>query len=250
MKEWKPLNMQLRSWVISQVLRLEQSSTNALRAIFRLFNENSKTLGSQSSALSFKAKIDLLLDLEEITKTEYSHLLKLMEIRNQFAHNPAATSFEELDNINPDINKYLLKYESENADKDQPLETRLKTIFSQLFQVTVGKLLVVEIEYTKGMEKEIRRHLNDKIVENIDALWDRALQRSKDRRSETPTLFILNNSDDEIQGFYYDFMITMSEFTQVELDAIGGDNLKTVFKQKMPTEEIFKKLGDEKSKEV
>lgn len=242
MEKWNPLNMQLRSWVISHVLRLEQTSSSALRTIFRLFNENSKTLGNQSSALSFKSKIDLLLDLEEITKTEYSHLLKLMEIRNQFAHNPNATSFESLDNINSDINKYLLKYENEKADKTQPMEARLKTIFNELFQLTVGKLLVIQFEYSKGMEKEMRKHLNDKIVENIDNIWQEALSRNKDRKSETPTIFFLNNGEKEIEGFYLDFKIVMGEFAQSELKKIEGDKIKTVFKQKMTSEEIFKKI--------
>lgn len=109
--------MELRSWVISQMLRLEQASSDLIRAIIRLFNENSKTLGNQSSALSFKAKVDLLFDLEEIDKTEYNHLVKLMEIRNQFAHNPNAISFESFDDINADINKYLLKYRPEKIDE-------------------------------------------------------------------------------------------------------------------------------------
>jgi hypothetical protein len=100
MQQWKPLNMKLRSSVIGQVLRLEQTSSSALKAILRLFKEQSKTLGNTSSALSFKSKIDLLLDLEEISKTEYSHLLKLMEIRNQFAHNPNAISFISFQTIN------------------------------------------------------------------------------------------------------------------------------------------------------
>ena len=92
MEELKSLNMELRSFVIGNVLRLEQTSTDALRAILRMFNENSKTLGNQSSAFSFKTKIDLLCDLGELEKTHYSHLLKLMEIRNQFAHNIKASS--------------------------------------------------------------------------------------------------------------------------------------------------------------
>lgn len=247
MEQWNPLNMQLRSWVISQVLRLEQTSSSALRTIFRLFNKNSKTLGNQSTALSFKSKIDLLLDLEEITKTEYSHLLKLMEIRNQFAHNPNATSFESLDNINTDINKYLLKYENEKADKKQPMEARLKTIFSELFQLTAGKLLVIEIEYSKGMEKEMTKHLNDKIVENIGNIWKNALSKNKDRKSENPTLFFLNNGENEIEEFYLDFRIAMSEFAQSELKEIEVEKLKTVFKQKITSEEIFKKIDKEEN---
>ncbi|HOH23426.1 MAG TPA: hypothetical protein PLH70_07995 [Bacteroidales bacterium] len=109
MKKWELLNMELRSWDIGQALRLEQTSNNLMRAILRMCKENPKILGNQSSALSFKSKNDLLCDIEEIDSTEYSHLLKMMEIRNQFSHNPNAISFESLDEINPQINKYLEK---------------------------------------------------------------------------------------------------------------------------------------------
>ncbi len=162
--------MELRSWVISHVLRLEQTSSSAIRAILRMFNKDSKTIGNKSSALSFKSKVDLLHYLEELEKSEYTHLLKLMEIRNQFAHNPNAVSFEEFDNINPEINKYLLKHESDEADKELSKEVRLRTVFSELFQKAVGKLIVIEIEYTQGIHKEMRKHINDRIVENLDEI--------------------------------------------------------------------------------
>src|ERR1700733_14383622 len=97
MEQWEPQNMALRSAVISKVLRLEQTSSSALRAVFRMFKQDSKTLGNSSSALPFKSKIDLLYDLEELDKIEYTHLLKLMEVRNQFAHNPNAVSFRSFE---------------------------------------------------------------------------------------------------------------------------------------------------------
>ncbi|WP_459926145.1 hypothetical protein [Flavobacterium covae] len=247
MEKWNPLNMELRSWVINKVLRLEQTSSSALRTIFRIFNENSKTLGNKSSALSFKSKIDLLLDLEEITYTEYNHLIKLMEIRNQFAHNPNATSFESLDNINLDINKYLLKFENEKADKTKAKEERLKIIFNELFRLTAGKLIVIEFEYSKGMEKEMRKHLNDKIVENINDIWQNALSKNKDKKSEMPTISFINNCKKEIEYFYSDFKIAMNEFAQSELKVIEGDKLKTVFKQKMTSEEILKNIDQEEN---
>jgi len=239
MEEWQDLNIPLRCWIISHVLRLEQTSSSALRSIFRLFNENSKTLGNKSSALSFKSKIDLLHDLEEITEIEYKHLLKLMEIRNQFVHNPNAISFEEFDKINPDINKHLLRYEGEEADKTQPIETRLKTIFEELCRLVTGKFLAIEIEYTEGMQKEIRKHLNDKIVENLNDIWRSALQKNKERKSEIQTIFPICNDEKEIENFYLNFQIAMNEFTQSELKKIEGEKLKTVFKQKRTLKEII-----------
>lgn len=166
-----------------------------------------------------------------------------MEIRNQFAHNPYAVSFEALDSINPDINRYLLKYENKMAGKDQTNEARLKSVFNQLFVLTVGKLLVIEMEYSKGIEKEMRKHLNDKIVENIEEIWRNALQMNNEQKSETPILLILNNGEKEIEKFYLNFRIAMSKYFQTELRAIAGDKMKAVFKQKVTSKKTYKELN-------
>ena len=194
MEKWKPLNMELRSWVISHVLRLEQTSSSLFRIILRMFKKDSKTLGNTSSALSFKSKIDLLYDLEEIDTTVYNHLIKLMEIRNQFAHNSNAISFEELDNINKNINTYLEKFIPFEIDKEVDRETKLKAAFSNLFQLSAGSLLVLEIEYNKGIEKDIIKHINYQVVENIDTIWQNALGKNKENPISTPIKYMLSKN--------------------------------------------------------
>ncbi len=245
MEKWKPLNMELRSWVISRVLRLEQTSSSLLRAILRMFKENPKTLGNQTSALSFRSKIDLLYDIEEIDSSEYNHLLKMMEIRNQFAHNPNAVSFESLDEINPAINKYLEKLEFDGIDKYEKREVKLKFIFSEMFKRCEGKLLVTEIEYTKGLEKDIRKHINDAVVDNLDEIWADAVKRHLTSDLSTPSLFFMNGPEKQIENFYLDFRIAMGEFSQNELSKIEGENLMKVFKQK---ETITKMKKNKKEK--
>lgn len=242
MQEWKPLNMELRSWVISQVLRLEQTSNNLMRAMLRMFKENPKTLGNQSSALSFKSKIDLLFDLEEIDSTEYSHLIKMMEIRNQFAHNSNAISFESFDEINPQINKYLEKIRIDGIEKYENREEKLKFIFSEMFKRCAGKLLVTEIEYVKGLEKEIRKHINDDVVENLDEIWADAVKCRLTGDLSTPSLFFMNSPEKQLEYFYADFRLAMSDFSLNALSRIEGEKLKEVFKQKEKTVEKIRKV--------
>lgn len=237
MEKWMPLNMELRSWVISHLLRLEQTSSSLIRAILRMFNENSKTLGNQSSALSFKAKVDLLYDLEEIDKEHYNHLLKLMEIRNQFAHNHSAISFEAFDTINPDINKYLEKNIPKEVDKDTDRETKLKAAFTEMFAKVAGKLLVLEIEYTQGITKDIQKYVNHRVVENLDAIWQDALERSKADEVFSPIQYMMTGDTSQLDVFYSSFKISMSEFALKEMQELQGDNLKKVFKPKETTEE-------------
>lgn len=248
MEKWEPLNMELRSWVISQVLRLEQTSSSLMRAILRMFKENPKTLGNQSSALSFKSKIDLLYDLEEIDATEYNHLIKMMEIRNQFAHNPNAVSFESLDEISPQINKYLEKIEIDGLEEQENREIKLKLIFSEVFKRCAGKLLVTEIEYTSGIEKDIRKYINDSVVENLDVIWENAVKRHLTGELSTANLFFMNSPERQIENFYLDFRAAMAEFSINELEKIEGEDLKLVFKQKETTKEIVAKMRKKKIK--
>jgi len=229
MEKWEPQNMALRSAVISKVLRLEQTSSSALRAVWRIFKPNSKTLGNTSSALPFKAKIDILYDLEELDSTNYNHLIKLMEIRNQFAHNPNANSFSSFEEINKDIFKYLLKHRPQELEKEE-IEKQLEGSFNELFKITAGNLLVIEIEYGNGLSKQLRQHANDAVVENLDQIWAQALEKTKSQ--QMPIYRFLNTTTDEEQldSFYNYFRIAMLEFRSAELgkvDVAKGEVFKT-----------------------
>ena len=248
MEEFKSLNMELRSFVIGNVLRLEQTSTDAIRAILRMFKKNSKTLGNQSSAFSFKTKIDLLYDLGELDKTHYLHLLKLMEIRNQFAHNVKATSFVELDKINPSINKHLSKYTPKEIEKKIDRESILILSFFELFKITAAKLLIIENEYHEGIQKEIRKYINDAIIENIDQIWNNVLAKYRKNNITTTSLFMMSMNNNEIDQYYHDFKISISDFAKDELHKIEDDKLKAVFKQKTTTtESIAERRAKKKS---
>lgn len=241
MGEWNELNMELRSFVISHMLRLEQTSSSLIRTILRMFNENPRTLGNQSSALSFKSKIDLLFDLDEIDKIEYNHLLKLMEIRNQFVHNPDAVTFESLDSINPDINRYIEKQTFDDIKQEGSREEYLRKIFSRLFTLTAGKLLVTEIEYLKGMEIEIRKHINDRLVENMDSIWESALKETREKRKDMPDLIYTIANGNDIEDYYLNLRLAMSKFAIDEMNKLEGEAMKKVFKQKTKLEVPNKK---------
>jgi hypothetical protein len=219
MEKWGPQNMALRSSVISKVLRLEQTSSSALRAVFRIFKPNSKTLGNTSSALSFKAKIDILYDLEELELTSYNHLIKLMEIRNQFAHNPNAISFSCFEEINKDIFKYLLKHSPEELKKET-IEGQLEGAFNELFKVTAGSLLVIEIEYDNGLRKQLRQHVNDAIVEKLDQIWAQAVEKMKSQPMPVYKFLSATTNEEQLDSFYNYFRIAMHEFGLAELNKV------------------------------
>ncbi len=248
MEKWTSLNMELRSFVISRVLRLEQTSNSLMRTILRLFKNDLKTLGDKSSALSFKSKIDLLYDLEEIDKTDYSHLIKLMEIRNQFAHNHNAVTFESLDEINPEINKYLTRYQDSQLDKKLPREEKLKVTFNKLFEKVCGRLLTIEMEYLDGVQEEYKTHINNKALENIDKIWNSAYQMNVERTAEEGLAIIPTSFQDDLEFFKLAFKVKLSEFTLNELGKIKN-NEKEVFRKKVPVEETLKRLKEKEKEE-
>ncbi|WP_103072173.1 hypothetical protein [Aquimarina sediminis] len=244
MEKWTSLNMELRSFVISRVLRLEQTSSSLMKTILRLFKDDLKTLGNKSSALSFKSKIDLLYDLEEIDKTYYNHLLKLMEIRNQFAHNHNAVTFESLDEINPDINKYLTKHQEDGLDENLPREEKLKITFNKLFEIVCGRLLTIEMEYLDGVQEEYKSHINNKALENLDEIWKSAYQMNLEKTAEKGLAIIPTSFQDDLEFFKLAFNVKLSEFTLSELEKIKN-NKKEVFRKKLPVEEKLRRLKEE-----
>lgn len=250
MEKWAPLNMELRSLVISQVLRLEQTTSKLLKTIFRIFEKDTKTLGNKSSALSFKTKIDLLYDLEEIDKTEYSHLLKIMEIRNQFAHNHNANSFESLDQINDQINKYLLRFEPEEIPKELTREEKLKYIFNDLFKTLAGKLMICQVEYIGGMQDEVKSLINTNIVDNIETIWQKAIDKNKEGKIKEPFNVFMNGSESEIDKFYYDFRVAMSEYALEELEKQEKGEVKKIFKRKSTISIMADRMLDKAEDEI
>ncbi|RYE57025.1 MAG: hypothetical protein EOP48_06715 [Sphingobacteriales bacterium] len=251
MEKWGPQNMALRSAVISKVLRLEQTSSSALRAVWRIFKPNSKTLGNTSSALPFKAKIDILYDLEELDSINYHHLIKLMEIRNQFAHNPNAISFSSFEEINKDIFKYLLKYRPKELEKDD-IEKQLEGSFNELFKITAGNLLVIEIEYANGLSKQLRQHTNDVVVENLDQIWAQALEKMKSQKMPIYRFLSTTTDENQLDSFYNYFRIAILEFRSAELGKIDVSKGE-VFKTKVSMKEHLvwlKKTGKIEDDEI
>ena len=199
--------MELRNWVIARVLRLEQASSDALREIFRIYDHNSRTLGNKSKyALSFRTKIDLLYDLGEIDELVYPHLIKLMEIRNQFAHNPTAISFVSFDDIDDGINKYLLKVKNcpEEIGKEQDKEKKLKLIFEHIYGIAIGKLLIIIAEYSNAIKSEMNKYMNDIIIQNLDNVWKKAYEKNREKMKTIPGLALLINKNTELDYFFED----------------------------------------------
>jgi hypothetical protein len=169
----KKYNEELRSRVLICSIRAEDSASEILISLLRRVRPDSKTLGNKSSSLSFKNKIDLLYDIDDLSKEEYTSMLKFMEIRNQFIHNGSCNSFLDLAAQYPEIKTYLKKFHP-NDQEDE--ETGLEKSFGELFISVLCKLLILKIEYRKGATAEMDRFIDAQAFKNIGNAYQTALK--------------------------------------------------------------------------
>ncbi len=100
-------NADLRSFILHHAIRQESLAGEILKFIFRILKNETKTLGNKSSSLSFRNKVDLLMDFGDISSEENKNFTKLLEIRNQFALNANCVSFIKLKDENSQLTDFI-----------------------------------------------------------------------------------------------------------------------------------------------
>jgi hypothetical protein len=168
MPKQRLFNQELRGFILQHAIRQEGLTSEILKSIFRILKSKTKTLDNKSSSLSFKNKIDLLHDLGDITDEDNKHFTKLLEIRNQFAHNPKCISFVALDEENPEYTKHLLKNFSDN---ETDIEKKLLTGYISLFKYCHRILCEIKKSYYRGFLIELERYQCYELLHNRFTDW-------------------------------------------------------------------------------
>lgn len=118
--------------------------------------KSSFTLGNKSSALPFKSKVELLIDLGAIGSKNKSKFMKFMEIRNQFAHNISAESFSTcFDSI--DGLTVFLKKNYPNARGEKKTD---ESFFGSLFDELSNDLISLSLSIGKIISERKKAHLS------------------------------------------------------------------------------------------
>lgn len=118
------LNIELRGKILEYSLILESLINNLLLLNLRIYDEKNTTrLFSNKGKLTFQNKIDLLFDIEVLSKEENLEFELLMNIRNKFMHDIECDSFQtllkQLDNgIINRFKKFLEQSQSISDEKD------------------------------------------------------------------------------------------------------------------------------------
>jgi len=184
------MNIKLRTDVLSKSLIIENLLSGILSVILKFPKDSSKTLGHTGNPLSFKAKADLLNDLERLKDTEYKDLIMFMEIRNQLIHN---------------LDTDTLMKAVERSNK-------------------VKKLLAHDKDLQKNFSSCSDPKLQDDILRNgFQQLYDRILNFSKGILKA----IIQESEDEEIfraESIQTEFLIDIVEFIKKAMDNLNEIN--------------------------
>lgn len=135
----------------------------------------SKSLGYNSSALSFNQKVIIIQDIKGIDKITKEKLELLMYIRNKFAHIKEVNSFNSLFLISKnaiDIKKKLKKWYHKEDDKFEDIEEENVNYFIRLvsdaqdFLYNISKENAKKKGYEKGCETG-RNEANERVIEKL-----------------------------------------------------------------------------------
>jgi len=150
------MNLKLKSEVLAKSIHIETYLSQILMTLLDIESINNRTLGTKGSALSFKAKTDLLYDINKINKELYTDLIIFMEIRNQFIHNFDTNSYEiVIKRIGKE--KRLLELFAESKIENGNIkekEEKLKFGFSHL-SISIFKRLEIIEEKTQALKRKI-----------------------------------------------------------------------------------------------
>lgn len=236
-KKAKDYNSSLRSMILICSIRAEEAASETLRNMFRIIKPNSKTLGNKSSSLSFKNKIDLLFDLDDLSPDDYNQMVKFMEIRNQFIHNPNCNSFSLLENEAPETAKYLKsKFPNDIEDK----EISYVESFKLLYTHTLGKLLILKLEYRKGITDEIIQYAAAQSIKNFITIYQTAFSNWKNSKSK---IFIHAWIGIDPEDLHFEFL----DFERHLNIALIDEQIRVIEafeKTEIENNEIFKKRKD------
>ncbi|NQV91986.1 hypothetical protein HQ489_05935 [Candidatus Woesearchaeota archaeon] len=113
-------NIEVRTKVLEYCLIVEDSINSLLITYLKIPDRNTTKLFGKKAGLSFKNKIDLLFDIDVISKDEHLNLELQMNFRNKFLHDIYADSYTIVltDFDNGIINRFKKHLNNEKASSE------------------------------------------------------------------------------------------------------------------------------------
>ncbi|WP_299898750.1 hypothetical protein [uncultured Aquimarina sp.] len=165
--------MELRTHILEYALQLEDS-INRLLSTYLNIDDNSKTKNFGNKAgISFQSKIDLLFDIDVLTKDMHLDMGLQMNFRNKFLHDINCHSFLiALDLFDNGINNRFFKFLHEGEKKDN--EDHCRLAYDRLCLSNYRTVL------EKFQERRIQLKNNRDVLNNFTKIIERLIDLSFD----------------------------------------------------------------------
>ena len=168
------LNIEVRSRILEYSLVIENLINDLLLMNLGVYNEKEKTrLFSNKGKLTFQNKIDLLFDIEVLSKEENSEFELLMNVRNKFLHVLECGSFQDLFQI---LDKGIVNRFKKFLEEGQSIsdEEACEQACYKLFQKNIKT--IKEIIRKNTASRKIKSNLvqvqNNQLLFYIDFIHD------------------------------------------------------------------------------
>ncbi|MEO7315495.1 MAG: hypothetical protein ABIW47_09930 [Ginsengibacter sp.] len=192
----KQLNIELRSRILEYSLLIEVFINDLLLLNLGIYDENIKTrLFSNKGKISFQNKIDLLYDIEVLSKEENSEFELLMIVRNKFMHDIECDSFHtflnQLDNGIVNRFKRFLE-EGQSISDEEACRKASYRLFQKNIETIKNKIKLNKV--AKNKKYELLQVQNERIIYYIDFikdLMDKVSIAAENSELENPKVAIL-----------------------------------------------------------
>jgi hypothetical protein len=126
------MNQTTRGKIIERAVKVESSIRELLALILKIDKDKSTAFGNKKP-LAFSNKIDILCDLDYMTKEYRKMFQTFSEIRNKFAHINEVDSFVKcFDILHDKKTKFLSEFANEHITKVEDEELKLSLCFENL----------------------------------------------------------------------------------------------------------------------
>ena len=197
------INLEKRSKVLEYALLIEEAINTLLQNHLLILDQKVTRNFSGKSGISFKSKVDLLFDIEVLTKEECIQIELLMNFRNKFVHDIKSNSFTHIFvNFDPGIQNRFRKFLNPNVveENEHEYEVAYRNLYYETLKILQSKFRIRKeeiinysnfqsenydiildlsdesISFLDEIVKEIEQLLSDN--PELDALISPLLQRS------------------------------------------------------------------------
>jgi hypothetical protein len=191
------LNLEIRSKVLSYSLNVEYFVNELLLNHLAIFDKEKTKLFGNKAGISFKNKIDLLYDIEILTKEDHQNFELLMNFRNKFLHDIDCCSFSDvLKKIDNGIKNRFIKFiELENNSENEDVyDEACLNLYHNIVSILLKKIKEKRRSISEREDFLINWASRYELIVNLSfKLIDEIMEMFENSKLEIPEVLDLSN---------------------------------------------------------